>query len=281
MWTQRWIPRSPKLVVDEIEKYIREYDIQDFQFEDMTAVVRADWIVGFCNEIKQRGLKVTWQLPSGTRSEAMDRKLASLICETGCHEFAYAPESGSEETLKIVKKMVKLDRLYASAKEALQAGIRVGIFFIMGFPHETWSHLLQTFHLIARMAWLGVHHVNIGAFSPHPNTELYHELEAAGKIPKESELSDQFFFDLFGYLDLTKITSWNPRYSNRQLTLMIVAGYVIFFGISFLRHPMRLFILIADVFRPKSEGKLGKYARSMLSMSRRLRFVTDSPENVK
>ena len=270
MWTQRWLPRSPRLVVDEMEQYIREYNVQDFQFEDMTAIVRREWVEEFCNEIKRRGLRLTWQLPSGTRSEAMDRELAALICETGCHEFAYAPESGSEETLKIVHKRVKLDRLYASARAALDAGVRVGIFIILGFPHETWRHIWPTYRLIARMAWLGTHHVNIGAFSPQPNTALYHELVAAGRIPPETELDDSFFFDLFGYLDLTHITSWNPRIGNRRLTVMIVAGYALFFGLSFLRHPRRLLTMLADVFRPQSEGKLGKYVRSIVSATRQL-----------
>ena len=90
MWTQRWLPRSPALVVDEMESYIRKYRVQDFQFEDLTAIVRSDWVVAFCQEIKRRGLHVTWQLPSGTRSEAMNAEIAALIHESGCHEFAYA-----------------------------------------------------------------------------------------------------------------------------------------------------------------------------------------------
>lgn len=271
MWTQRWIPRSPALVVDEMEHYLRTYQVQDFQFEDLTAIVRGDWVVQFCEEIKRRGLSVTWQLPSGTRSEAMSRDIAALIHETGCHEFAYAPESGSEETLRIIKKQVKLDRLYVSARAAMDAGIRVGIFTIVGFPHETWRHLWPTYKLIARMAWMGAAHVNVGAFSPQPNTALYHELVAAGRIPLETELDDQFFFDLFGYLDLTEIKSWNPRFSDRQLTALVIAGYGLFFGLSFLRHPLRLTVMIADVFRTKSDGKLGKYVRSMFQTARRLR----------
>lgn len=270
MWTQRWLPRSPRYVVDEMEKYVRDYNVQDFQFEDLTAIVRADWVVDFCAEIKRRGLKVTWQLPSGTRSEAMDHTLAKLIYDSGCHEFAYAPESGSDETLKIIKKMVRLDKLYASARAAITAGVRVGIFVIMGFPHETWNHIWPTYKLIARMAWLGAAHVNIGAFSPQPNTALYYELAAAGRIPPETELDDRFFYDLFGYLDLAEIRSWDPHFSDRQLTLLIAAGYMLFFGLSFLRHPMRLAVMIADVFRSQSEGKLGKYVRSIVTTSRRI-----------
>jgi anaerobic magnesium-protoporphyrin IX monomethyl ester cyclase len=274
MWTQRWLPRTPALVADEMESYIRDYGVQDFQFEDLTAIVRSDWVVAFCHEIRRRGLKVTWQLPSGTRSEAMNAEIAALIHESGCHEFAYAPESGSEETLKIIKKMVKLEHLYASAHAAIIAGIRVGMFIIIGFPHETWRHVWATYKLIARMAWLGAAHVNIGAFSPQPNTALFHELVAQGRIPAEPHLSDGFFYDLFGYLDLTKIRSWNRRFGDRQLTLLVITGYAVFFSISFLRRPARLWALVADVFRPQSEGKLGKYVRSIIRTSRQLNTTT-------
>jgi radical SAM superfamily enzyme YgiQ (UPF0313 family) len=271
MWTQRWIPRSPQRVVDEMERWIAEYGVSDFQFEDLTAIVRGDWVVEFCGELERRGLDVTWQLPSGTRSEAMTRDIAKLVRRTGCHEFAYAPESGSPETLKRIKKRVKLDRLYESVRAALDAGIRVGAFIILGFPDETRRQLRSTYGLIARLAWMGAHHVNVGAYSPQPNTEDYHQLVRAGRIPPELELPDQFFFDLFGYLDLTQIRSWNARIGDRQLTLLVIAGYLLFFGVSFLRHPGRAWILLRDLFRPESEGKLGKYARSLLSTSRRLK----------
>jgi hypothetical protein len=49
MWTTRYVMRGPA-----------------------KAIVKKDWTLAFCGEIKRRGLKFTWQLPSGTRSEAMD-----------------------------------------------------------------------------------------------------------------------------------------------------------------------------------------------------------------
>jgi anaerobic magnesium-protoporphyrin IX monomethyl ester cyclase len=278
MWTARWTPRTPEKVVDEMELYVREYGVRDFQFEDLTAIVRADWVEQFCGEIKRRGLQVTWQLPSGTRSEAMNRELAALIRETGCHEFAYAPESGSPDVLKAIKKRVKLDRLYESAQAALDADIRVGMFIILGFPHETREQIVETYKLIARMAWLGAHHVNVGAYSPQPNTELYHELVKSGRIPEEAELDDQFFYDLFGYLDLAEIKSWNEQMGDKELTLAVIAAYSLFFGVSFVRYPARAGSMVRDVFRPQSEGKLGKYARSLWKASRQLRRASAAAE---
>ncbi|MBP6716856.1 MAG: hypothetical protein KA205_08330, partial [Acidobacteria bacterium] len=128
--------------------------------------------------------------------------------------------------------------------------------------------------LIARMAWLGAHHVNVGAYSPQPNTALYHELVREGRIPPEPELDDTFFADLFGYLDLTEIRSWNARIGDRELTAMVIAAYALFFSVSFLRRPSRLWALFRDLFRAESQGKLGKYARSVWSTSKQLRAPT-------
>jgi radical SAM superfamily enzyme YgiQ (UPF0313 family) len=266
MWTQRWIARNPALVVDEIESYIAKYQACDFQFEDLTAIVRKEWVHAFCGEILRRGLRISWQLPSGTRSEAIDAETCERMKAAGCHEFAYAPESGSPRTLKVIKKRVTLDKLYASAQAAMAAGINVGCFFILGFPHETWKDVLHTYKAIAICALRGFSTVNVNAFSPQPNTELYRALLAEGRIT----LDDDYFWSLFTFQDLFgKKRSYNPRFSDVRLTAAIVIGYVIFFTLSFGRRPWRLATSIADMFRPQSSTKLGRYLRSVLADANR------------
>ena len=48
------------------------YNATNIDFYDLTAIVKKKWIITFCEMIEQRGMKFTWQLPSGTRSEAID-----------------------------------------------------------------------------------------------------------------------------------------------------------------------------------------------------------------
>ena len=66
--------------------------------------MRRDWIVAFCEELLAEGLDVEWQLPSGTRSEAIDVDVAKLMYEAGLRHLNYAPESGSPTTLERIKK---------------------------------------------------------------------------------------------------------------------------------------------------------------------------------
>src|SRR3989475_782747 len=54
MWTQRWIPRDPVDVAEEVEHLHRTYGAVNFPFQDLTAIIRKDWIVAFCREILRR-----------------------------------------------------------------------------------------------------------------------------------------------------------------------------------------------------------------------------------
>jgi len=95
MWTTRWEARSPQLVFDEMLKYIKKYDAENFDFYDLTAIIKKQWMIEFCDLIIDSGLKFTWQLPSGTRSEAIDDEVVDRLWRSGCRNMNYAPESGS------------------------------------------------------------------------------------------------------------------------------------------------------------------------------------------
>ena len=262
MWTTRWSARNPRLVVDEMERYMREYGIVDFQFEDLTAIIRKDWILEFCAEIESRGLELTFQLPSGTRSEAIDAEVAQAMKRAGCHEFAFAPESGDERVLKSIKKKIRLPRMFNSARQVIAVGINLGAFFILGFPEDTWRSVLNTYWAIARCAWLGFSSVNVNAYSPQPNTESYQALRNQGVI---TELDDSYYLSLFLFQGLSPKVSYNPHFSARVLTWLIFAGFALFYAVLFIRHPFRLIETVADLFRVKSGSKTGRAVRGMLA----------------
>jgi radical SAM superfamily enzyme YgiQ (UPF0313 family) len=69
-------------------------------------------------------MNITWALPSGTRSEALDAEVLDRLYRSGCYELTYAPESGSPETLKRIKKQVKLPKMLASMRAASKRGFR-------------------------------------------------------------------------------------------------------------------------------------------------------------
>src|SRR4029450_3219595 len=188
---------------------------------DLTAIVKRSWIIQFTNRILERKMAFTWQLPSGTRSEAIDDEVSRLLYESGCRNMSYAPESGSPEVLKRIKKVVKLDRLEDSVMNAVREKLNVKLNIIMGFPNESRKELGQTVRFLFRMGKAGVHDMSISLFSPYPGSELYHELRKSGRIPV---LSDEYFLGLCAYKDFAQSVSYTDGLSPRVLNLYRILG---------------------------------------------------------
>jgi radical SAM superfamily enzyme YgiQ (UPF0313 family) len=182
MWTPRWVPRDPKLVVDEIEHYYHHFGARNFPFQDLTAIIQRQWIIDFCNELLSRKLDITWQMPTGTRSEAIDAEVAQLLKKTGMISMAYAPESGSEATRQLIKKKMKSDRMYESMRAAVAAELNVMVFMVIGFPHDTDEQLAENFDFLSNIAEIGINDAAVGFYMALPGTQLFESLYDAGKI---------------------------------------------------------------------------------------------------
>jgi len=182
MWLPLWIPRDPILVVDEIECYVKKFGAGNFPFQDLTAIIKRDWIKAFCEELIKRKLNINWQLPTGTRSEAIDSEIAFLIKKSGMISMAYAPESGSEETRKYIKKKMKTERLFDSIDASAQADLNVAVFLVIGFPHDLPKHLEENKNFVKQLAKHGVTDLSVTFFMALPGTELFHSLYDSNKI---------------------------------------------------------------------------------------------------
>jgi len=240
MWTQRWIARDPKRLADEIALYADRYAAVNFDFQDLTAIVNRNWIVAFCRELIARDLKVTWQMPSGTRADVFDEEVADLLYRSGCRALAFAPESGSPEILRAVKKQVHLDHMLGAMRAAVKRGLKLSCYIVIGFPDDTSVTLRQTLTLIRRMAILGVHDVAVTKFVPYPGSQLFRRLQGEGKIT----LDDEFFVSPMDFYT-RKAPSYAARVSTRRLYWTMLWMFVNFYVISFAVRPLRMLRTLA------------------------------------
>ena len=269
MWTRRYIPRDPKRLVDEMECYIKKYRVSNFDFQDLTAIVKRRWAVEFCNELLDRNLNVSWQMPSGTRSEIFDEELADLLYRSGCYALAFAPESGSPEILEIVKKQVDLDKMLAAMRITLARGMALSCLIVIGFPDDTPETLRVTMRLIRKMARMGVYDVAVSKFVPYPGSELFKRLQAEEKI----ELDDAFFVSPMDFYT-AEAPSYSDAISTRRLYWTMLWMFVNFYVISFLWHPARTFrILMRAIFTGAEEARYAKWFVDRISTRRRWRKV--------
>jgi radical SAM superfamily enzyme YgiQ (UPF0313 family) len=238
MWGTNWFARDPEDVIEEIKYYLEHYAIEHVEFYDLTAVVDRRWILAFTRLLVAERLPVTWRLPSGTRSEALDEEVLQAMVASGCEAIVYAPESGSERTLARVKKKVTPARMLASMRAAVDAGMHVRGHFIMGMPGQAPSEIAETFVFIAKMAWIGVHDVNSYFFYPYPGSEMYRDLVAAGKIDPSSAAYDELLAGAC-FTDFKAIRSWSEYFSPAMLRVLCLGSMGYFYLLSFLFWPLR------------------------------------------
>ena len=250
MWTTRYVLRDIEDLTAEIKSYIKRYDITALQFYDLTAITKKRWTIEFCNRLIAEGINIKWSLPSGTRSEALDAETLALLKKTNCNYLVYAPESGSPDTLKTIRKRVELPRLTESVLEAKRQGIVVRTNLIIGFPHETRRHVAQTIRYGLYLAWKGADEVSINIFSPYPGTEIFREL----LVQKKIALNDDYFFSLTSlnsdYTSLNPITC-NPTMGARELAVYRIGFMLANYLVGYLRYPSRILRTIANVFFKK------------------------------
>jgi len=265
MWTTRYYMRDPQRTVDEIEHYVDRYDARNIDFYDLTAIIKRDWILDFCRELQRRHLPITFQLPSGTRTEAIDREVAEHLYAAGCRNVSYAPESGSARTLELTKKKVKLERMLESMQASVEAGLNVKANILIGFPHERPEDLRATLRFILEMARVGVHDASVWTFAPYPGSELFESLSRAGRI---AELDEDYFADLLSYSNLLGAVSYSEHLSAAKLERVRVAWQVAFYAASYLTHPSRPLRSIVNLIASRYESRM---EMSLANLLRRLR----------
>ena len=254
MWTTAWYARTPALVVDEIESYAKHQGAKNFPFQDLTAILKRDWVIEFCNEILARKLEITWQFPSGTRCEVIDDEVARLLRLSGGRSLAFAPESGSERTRKLIKKRMKTSSLMNAVKASVREKLNITVFIVLGFPHDTKEDLKHTTRLARKLGFAGIDDIAVGFFFPIPNTELYDQLMEQGRV----DLSDRFLLTPIYANDekLDERNNYCDHLKARTLTLWKYRILFNFYAISMLTHPWRAFTLAWNVMRGKETRKM-------------------------
>jgi len=247
MWTTRYILRDIDDLLDEIKTYKNKYDVTAIQFYDLTAVTKKRWIVEYCQRLLEDNIDLKWSLPSGTRSEALDEETLSLLSATNCNYLVYAPESGSPQTLEIIKKQIDLVQITKSMRTAKRLGLTIRANLIIGFPSERRRNVYQTLLYGLRLAILGVDEVPVFIYSAYPGSQIFEDLIKDGKI----ELNDDYFFGLTALN--SKINVLRPKIYNPYIPAFELALYRLVFMLSnyligYLRFPKRIIRSLRNIY---------------------------------
>jgi len=167
----KYVARSPKNVVDEIEYLVNRYGAKGIYFREDNFTVDNKRLLQICEELLRRRVEVEWECSS--RVDLVKRDLLREMYKAGCRGIWYGVESGSEKTLKILNKRITKDQSREAIAITKEAGIKVGGSFMIGVPGETMDDINDTLRFVQE---LNCDHVGIGIFVGIPISRLYDEI---------------------------------------------------------------------------------------------------------
>ncbi len=145
VWGKVWRGRSPKSVVDEIERIISDYQAGEIHFLDDSISVDQKRLEGICDEIIKRDLKIKWTTPNGIAIWLLNEKLIRKMKKAGCYRLTFGLESGNKE---ILNNFVGKKYDYNKARQMVSIASKIGLWtvgtFILGFPNETGEQIEDT-----------------------------------------------------------------------------------------------------------------------------------------
>lgn len=257
MWTTKYVTRDPEDVADEIGEYVRDYGIENVNFVDLTAATNRKWTLGLCDALEARDFDIEWQLPSGTRVEAIDREVLERLYATGCRNITFAPESGSERLLGIMDKRVKLPKVLEAVEDSSDIGLHSLVNILIGHPEERWSDLRQSVRFLLQAAWRGCSDTAVMMFCPYPGSADFERLVASG----EHVIDDEAY-----YVGLSRGSSshqsWNPDISARKLRLMQLFMISAFYVTQWVRRPWRVISFLRSLLTGSEETYLEQMVRT-------------------
>lgn len=195
--------RNAVSIVDEMEYLQRIYGFSGFfMFDDIFLIDRKSLNV-FSNELIKRNLNVKWRC--FTRVDIIQEDSLALMRQSGCVNIFFGIESGSERSLKMIKKGITIDDIHKGIALSKAAGIETGTFLLLGFPWETSEDFEATRRLICETL---PDTVLISFTTPIPKTE-FSQMVCDQGIVFDHESSD--------YLDMTVPAYETKHFSKEDL----------------------------------------------------------------
>ncbi len=181
VWSGRLRMRSAPNIADEISALRSKYGVNHIVILDDNFTINRKRAELICSEIENRDLKISWECNG--RVDRVNREVLDMMRKAGCIYIAYGIESGSQEILDYTRKNITLEQIRTAVKATKESGMRVGGFFMMGFPPETEEHIKSTVDFIKELNLDWVSELSI--LVPYPGTEIYKVMKSEGLLIRE------------------------------------------------------------------------------------------------
>ncbi len=205
---------SPEYITEHVKYLYEEKGIEWFNIIDDNFTLRKSYAKNVCRALIDLNLPVKFGTPNGIRLQKGDVELWSLMKQAGWEFLVIAPESGSQNTLNIMKKDLDLNIVPPIIDDIHSAGLSVQAFFIVGYPGETYADLQLTKDFVMKSK---IDFPVLNFFQALPGTPVYDELVANGEIDSGASVFN---------IQHGKPSYQNPNLKDVNLTRFVQQTYI-------------------------------------------------------
>ncbi len=205
--------RSIANIVDEMERLCSQVSRPYVIFRDPLFTEQRERVVELCDEIKRRGLNLTFE--AETRLDRLDVDLLNRLYAAGFRAMSFGVESLDPATLKKSgRRPIPQSHQREIIDHCRKLGIVTAAFYVLGFLQDDWNSIAAT---IDYATDLGSTFAQFKMLTPYPGTPMFKQLE-----PLLTE-TDWEHYDGFSP------TFKHPNLTDRELKFLLGAAYKRFY----------------------------------------------------
>ena len=160
--------RSVANVVAEIGELVRDYAIHGFYICDDLVTGDREWMMEFARTLAREQPGLRWACQA--RVDRADEEMLTAMKQAGCVQLDFGVESGSDKTLKTMKKATRVEAARQTFQATRRLGLRSCATFILGFPGETEEDMEESFRLAKEIS---ADYTAFYFLTPYPGTPIY------------------------------------------------------------------------------------------------------------
>lgn len=176
LWHSTVRRRSINSCIKEIMYMIKKFNITYIDITDGTFTYDNMYVLEFCNNIIKNDINVQWRCTA--RYDNITKEMLTIMKKANCTGMYFGLESGSENVLKSMKKMISVEKIVEASNMVYESGIKSVASVLFGLPGETCQDMENTLDLIKK---LRVDIIDVNSYVPLPGTALYEKMTAFEK----------------------------------------------------------------------------------------------------
>ena len=154
-----------------------------FDDTESGALGNYDWLKELYRRLKQEKLLGKVIFSANARGDQLDKKTCRLLRKLNFRLLKVGLESGSEETLKKINKKETVADIVRGVKNAKDAGLRVLLTTMVGYPWETEKEVASTYRTARELMLYRTRAgdcLQASVIVPYPGTPLWRQARISG-----------------------------------------------------------------------------------------------------